>query len=48
MRKKRTEENKEQRDERQERAAQTRANDAVKNESDIDARVKHSIKTYGP
>jgi hypothetical protein len=48
MRKKRIPENKEQRDGRHEAAAQKRTEDAAKNESDIDARVKHSIKIYGP
>ena len=48
MRKKRTEENIEQRNERHEKATQKRTEDAAKNESDIDARVQHSIKTYGP
>ena len=48
MRKKRNPEPKEHRDERQEKAAQRRTEDAAQNEIDIDARVKQSIKIYGP
>jgi hypothetical protein len=48
MRKKRDAENKEQRDERHENEAQRRVEVAAKNESDIDARIKHSIINYGP
>jgi hypothetical protein len=48
MRKKRNPENTEQRDERHEKAAQKRTEDAAKNESDIDAWVKDSIKIHGP
>jgi len=48
MRKKRTPENEEQRDERQETEVRRRTEAAAKNESDIDAWVKKSIKLYGP
>lgn len=48
MRKKRTRETEEQRDERFEKDAQKRIDDAAKADEAIDALVKRSIKLHGP
>lgn len=48
MRKKRTRETEEQRDERIEKDSQRRIDDAAKADEAIDAMVKKSIKLHGP